>query len=137
MCARLGTGTFFCLWCKGDRSYELREWREVPHVFFIPLSSSGGKFVLCTTCKLAFDPECLNESSTAELHELEVDVPGFACRPLLGRPTNELSQNQSHGLSQYLGHDSLDHAEAPTTPSAPEMRGQGHTLSARSRSRRH
>jgi len=130
----VSAGTFFCLFCRADRAYELREWRETPHVFFIPLGSSGGKFVLCSTCQTAFDLECLDESSMAECHELEVDVPGFACAAVRRRPEN--------ALSQYLGHDSLDGDGSPALHASPgaapaNSSGRQQSLSARSRSRKH
>jgi len=137
------SGEFFCLFCKADRRYSLREWRRTSHFFFIPLGSTGGEFVLCSTCQSAFDPECLDESSTKELDELEVDVPGFACGKL--RP-------RSYGLSKQLGYDPRTVGAAPpqttdlpqTGPpaSAPSEPGQstrvrGRQVSAYSAFRKH
>jgi hypothetical protein len=136
-------GTFFCLYCKGDRGYELREWRQTPHVFLVPLSTSGGRFVLCSDCQTAFDPECLDDSSTAEGHELEVDVPGFACKVLRRRPADELRQYLGQ---DSLGQDSLDRdaarpartvATAPIAQTVAGGQGQRRAASARSGPRRH
>lgn len=132
------TGTFFCLRCNADCGYELREWWGTPPLLFLAVLVSHDQFVLCTTCRTTFDPECLDESSTAELRELEIDVPEFARKALRARP--------AHELARYVGHDSLDHeqahAQAPpqaqATWSTPEIQGQGRrTFSAHSAFRRH
>jgi hypothetical protein len=142
-------GTFFCLRCKADRAYQLREWRETMHFVGIPLPTSTERFVLCATCKTAFDPECLDESSTAEPRELEVYAPEFAYKVLRNPTEHELSQRHAQSLSQYLGRDSLYHEEtpsrrdsvtkpkAPSMPLTPEIRAQRQAPSARSRSRKH
>ena len=97
-------GEFFCLHCMADRSYSLREWRRTFRLFvLIPLSTTGGEFVLCSTCETAFDPECLDESSTKELDELEVDVPGFACGPM-GPPGAGSSRPQFSANSAFRRH---------------------------------
>lgn len=130
-------GRFFCLYCGADRSYQLREWRQTSHLFFIPVGTSGGVFVLCPTCKTGFDPECLDESSTAELHELEVDVPGFAC--------TVVRRQAASALSEYLGQAPAPApapapgpaASAEATKRAGSGSGKRQSLSARSRNRKH
>ncbi|WP_034262957.1 hypothetical protein [Actinospica robiniae] len=76
---RVEEGMFFCLRCEAECAYELRELHSEQHVFrVLPVHESSRMFVLCTGCGTAFDPECLDESSTAELAELEIEVPHFA-----------------------------------------------------------
>lgn len=130
----VGEDRFFCLHCKADRGYQLRDWRSARTLFFIPLGSYGGKFVLCSTCKTAFDPECLDESSTAELHELEVDPPGFACAAVLTLAGNPLSDHQG-----YVRNDRG--ASAPevdrSMPVGPGAQGRDKPMSAYSAFRKH
>jgi hypothetical protein len=54
-------------------------------VNFVPVAGRNSRFVLCLNCETAFAPECLDESSTAELAELEITVPGFAYREIAAR----------------------------------------------------
>jgi hypothetical protein len=130
----LSAGTFFCLFCTADRPYELREWRDTPHVFFIPLGSAGGKFVLCRSCRTPFDLECLDESSTAECHELEADVPDFACAVMRRRPTSTLSEQL--GFDPQSGNGSSTPKASSADAPAPVQTSR-QSLSARSRSRKH
>ena len=66
-----GTGTFFCLNCEKVRHFERREWQRSRH---------WSEFILCTTCELAFRPECLDESSVAYLEEVLIE--GLPARAL-------------------------------------------------------
>lgn len=71
-----GRGEFYCLYCKAKRGYEQRRWRRTAHLFYVvPVGGSFGEFVLCLTCGNTYDPECLDETSTAELDELLVEPP--------------------------------------------------------------
>jgi hypothetical protein len=123
------TGTFFCLRCNADSGYQLREWRESAPLLILTILAPYDQFVLCTTCETAFDVECLDESSTAELHELEIDVPDFTRKVLRSRVP--------HDLASYVGRDSLDQAQAQgPTQWNPEAVGR-RTLSAHSSFRKH
>lgn len=73
-----GKGSFFCLHCEAQRAYEIREWSVKSQVESALVAGESGTFVFCVNCRSAFEPECLDESSTAELSELEAVVPRFA-----------------------------------------------------------
>jgi hypothetical protein len=73
-----GEGQFFCLRCEAESAYELREWSTKSQVETVLVSGEGGSFVFCVSCRTAFELECLDESSTAELADLETVVPRFA-----------------------------------------------------------
>ena len=90
---KTGSGRFWCLYCETDRDYERRAWTSTRALFFVPVGSSRGEFVLCRSCESAFDPECLDESSTALCDELMLDVPQTAIR---ARPRSQVS------LAEYL-----------------------------------
>lgn len=71
-----GHGEFYCLQCRADHCYEQRQWQRTVHLFrFWPIGGTSGEFVICLTCGSTYDPECLDETSTAELDELLVDPP--------------------------------------------------------------
>jgi hypothetical protein len=82
----VGEGEFFCLYCRTDRRYERRAVQKTVYALYVAVHESSAEFVLCDSCGSTFDPECLDESSTAELEELLVDPPWEAVRPAaLGR----------------------------------------------------
>jgi hypothetical protein len=87
-----GTGHFFCLQCEKERGYQHREWHSTDSLFFIPVSSSGGEFIRCDTCKTAFELDCLDETSTASCNELLADVPDEAIHAVLSAATLEDSE---------------------------------------------
>ena len=135
----VGAGKFFCLYCETDRAYELREYQSTT-------GAEGGMFVLCGACGTAFDPECLDESSTGDLRELEVDVPGEALEALA--PWNRYEVSAPESLDQYLGRDgdgAGDEAGSASRPrsvvsqgSAPApAAGSRRSSSGRSQGRRH
>jgi hypothetical protein len=69
-------GEFYCLYCKAEHGYEQRQWQRTVHLFRVwPIGGSSGEFVICLTCGSTYDPECLDETSTAELNELLVEPP--------------------------------------------------------------
>jgi len=71
-----GQGEFYCLYCRAAQGYEQRRWQRTLHLFrFWPVGGSSGEFVICRTCGSTYDPECLDETSTAELDELLVEPP--------------------------------------------------------------
>jgi hypothetical protein len=71
-----GQGKFYCLHCKAERDYEQRSWQRTVHLLRIwPLGGTFGEFVICLACGSTYDPECLDETSTAELEELLVEPP--------------------------------------------------------------
>jgi hypothetical protein len=72
---QVDAGRFWCLHCETERDYQRRTWVRTRTLLFMPVSSSRGEFVLCRTCDSAFDPECLDETSTALCDELLLDVP--------------------------------------------------------------
>ena len=90
-----GSGRVWCLYCETEREYVRRAWTSTRTVVFLPVAGRRGEFVLCRACECAFDPECLDESSTALCEELLVDVPDAAIRARL-RPRPDLS------LAEYL-----------------------------------
>ena len=92
----VASGRFWCLYCREERDYEHRTWVGTRTLFFMPIAASRGEFVLCHTCECAFDPECLDESSTRFLEELMLIVPRGAIH---ARPRPNVS------LAEYLGHD--------------------------------
>ena len=77
---KIDSGRFWCLYCETEREYERRAWASTRTVVFIPVAGRRGEFVMCRTCEFAFDPECLDESSTALCEELLLDVPDAAIR---------------------------------------------------------
>lgn len=83
-------GRFWCLFCEADRDYQYREWRRMRTVFFLSVREIGsGEFVRCAVCENAFDPECLDESSTASCEELLVEVPYRALRAALSAESRD------------------------------------------------
>lgn len=89
----VAAGRFWCLHCETERDYQRRTWVRTRTAFFIPVSNSRGEFVLCRTCDSAFDPECLDETSTALCDELLLDVPYEAVRARVGtRPQASLAE---------------------------------------------
>lgn len=105
---RTGAGRFWCLYCEAERDYERRAWAAKRSVYFIPVSVRHGEFVLCRTCEAPFDPECLDESSTALCEELMlVDVPWkvitMRLRPgSLGEPLTGHLPRREVSLAEYL-----------------------------------
>lgn len=77
----VGEGEFFCLYCRVDRRYERRAVQKTTYALYVAMRESSVEFVLCDSCGSTFDPECLDESSTAELEELLVDPPWDAVLP--------------------------------------------------------
>lgn len=77
----VGEGRFFCLYCRADRRYERRAVQKTAYVLYVAVRESSADFVLCDSCGSTFDPECLDESSTAELEELLADPPWEAAAP--------------------------------------------------------
>jgi len=66
----IGTGTFFCPQCGGDRSYAQRVGRRWFTLFFIPIFPISGvrsEHVRCDTCKKAFNPAVLQRPTSAQL----------------------------------------------------------------------
>lgn len=97
-----GKGEFFCLRCRADCSYEQRRWQWTWNVFsFWPVGGGCGEFVLCRSCGNAYDLECLDETSTAELDELLVELPAAVTRLPGVRPALE---KQMSGYSQSRRH---------------------------------
>lgn len=92
---QIGSGRFWCLYCRAERDYERRTWTSTRAVFLMPVFASRGEFILCRTCECAFDPECLDESSTRLLEELMLVVP---LRAIRARPRPNVS------LAEYLEH---------------------------------
>ena len=90
---KTGSGRFWCLYCETEQDYERRAWTSSWAALFVPVGSSRGEFVLCSNCESPFDPECLDESSTATCDELMLVVPHAAVR---SRPRAQVS------LAQYL-----------------------------------
>ena len=92
--AQVGSGRFWCLHCETERDYLRRTYIRTRALFFIPISNSRGEFVLCRTCDSAFDPECLDETSTASCDELLLDVPyeAVAARVTTRRPQVSLAE---------------------------------------------
>ncbi|NWG17364.1 MAG: zinc-ribbon domain-containing protein [Chloroflexi bacterium] len=58
----IGEGLFYCPNCQETRRYELKQARQFFSLYFIPLIPLGeaGRFVLCQTCGMAFQPDVLN-----------------------------------------------------------------------------
>jgi hypothetical protein len=65
----IGTGTFHCPNCGGDREYEHRTARRFFTLFFIPVIplNKVGEAVRCKTCRTRFDPVVLRRPTTAHL----------------------------------------------------------------------
>jgi len=65
----IGTGSFHCPNCGGDRQYEHRTARRFFTLFFIPVIplNKVGEVVRCTTCRTRFDPAVLRRPTTAQL----------------------------------------------------------------------
>lgn len=105
---RTGEGRFWCLYCEGEHDYERRAWSAMRSAYFIPVSSRHGEFVLCRNCEAAFDPECLDESSTATCEELMlVNVPWKAVTMRLrpgdqGAPLTGHLPRREVSLAEYL-----------------------------------
>jgi hypothetical protein len=108
-----GRGEFYCLYCKAEQGYEQRRWQRTAHLFrFLPVGGSFGEFVICLSCGNTYDPECLDESSTAELEELLVeppyqvtDVAGLGSGRARGATTKRLgSEGQLSGYSPGRKH---------------------------------
>ena len=91
-------GTFYCLECNTERSFERRSWERTTHVFFYPVGGKAGEFVLCLTCGSTFAPECLDESTIADLEGLLVDPPTAAVvmEPGQGRGVGAYSPGRRH-----------------------------------------
>lgn len=69
-------GEFYCLYCGAERNYVRRAWQRTVYLFWIwGAGGQSGECVICRQCGSAYDPECLDENSTAELNELLVDPP--------------------------------------------------------------
>jgi hypothetical protein len=92
----IDSGRFWCLNCETERDFERRTWAATRAVFFMPVASSRGEFILCKACESAFDPECLDESSTASCDELLLDVPHAAVRART-RPQVSLAEYLEQG----------------------------------------
>jgi len=67
-------GEFFCLYCNADRHYQHRVWAEI-RFYYLAQRKTSGEFVICDACGNTYDPQCLDESSTAEFEELLVEPP--------------------------------------------------------------
>ncbi|HXP18339.1 MAG TPA: zinc ribbon domain-containing protein [Streptosporangiaceae bacterium] len=65
----IGTGTFHCQRCGGDRPYRLRSGRRWIHLFFIPIIPLGkaGEHVQCTVCKSRYRPDVLSLPTMAQM----------------------------------------------------------------------
>jgi hypothetical protein len=105
---KTGAGRFWCLYCETECDYERRAWALKRSAYFIPVAVRYGEFVLCRSCEAAFDPECLDESSTASCEELLlIDVPQAAITTRL-RPQPDRVPLTGHlprrdvSLSEYL-----------------------------------
>jgi hypothetical protein len=97
--AQVGSGRFWCLRCETERDYQRRTWVRSRTLRLVPVSNERGEFVLCRTCESAFDPECLDESSTALCEELLLEVPYEAVRARVGTrprapPAERLDQEE-------------------------------------------
>lgn len=88
---QIDSGRFWCLYCETEREYQRREFASTRTFVFMPVASRRGEFVMCRTCEFAFDPECLDESSTALCEELLLDVPQAAIRARV-RPRPSLAE---------------------------------------------
>lgn len=106
---RLGTvelveeGMFFCLHCKADRGYQLRAWQQTTRLFYLQVGKRRGEFVRCDACGSAFDPECLDESSTASLESLREFPPHFALASRTPAPAASVGRlGNTQSLQEYL-----------------------------------
>ena len=102
-----GTGTFYCLNCENMRHFERREWIR-------------NEFILCTTCELAFKPECLDESSDAYLEELVID--GLPDRAIYAKARFVQSSSGDSGRVQGVGYYEGDSAATSRLAPAEELR---------------
>ena len=91
-------GSFYCLHCNAERDFEHRSWERTTHLFFFPVGGTSGEFILCRTCECAFAPECLDESTIADLRELLVEPPARAIylNPELSSPHGAYSPGRRH-----------------------------------------
>lgn len=98
-------GQFFCLYCRADQRYERRAVHRTAYALFVAVRESSAEFVLCDFCGSTFDPECLDESSTAELEELLVGPPGDAVLPAALRRVPGRIERSEAALADFVnGH---------------------------------
>ncbi len=72
----VGSGTFFCPSCGGDRPYVHKQARRWFTLFFIPLIplKEMGEYVECQTCRATFQPSVLQLPTTAGLQTMLVST---------------------------------------------------------------
>lgn len=65
----IGTGTFHCPRCGGDREYQLRSGRRWFTLFYLPVIplKQLGEHVRCATCKTSYRQEILAVPTTAQM----------------------------------------------------------------------
>ena len=132
----LGSERFWCLYCETNRSYQRRAWSSTFFVVFLPVANTRGEFVFCQACGSAFDPECLDESTTATCDELIMQVPF----PALSARVRAQPRTSPIG---YIDSDPDEPRSATAAVGTPmvelpgERRSLRGRLSARSTSRRH
>ncbi|MBS2964315.1 hypothetical protein KGA66_14740 [Actinocrinis puniceicyclus] len=72
----LGSGTFFCPRCGGDRPFERRQAKRWFHLYYIPLipASVLGEQIRCGVCQTSYTQDVLNRPTSGQLSALLIDA---------------------------------------------------------------
>jgi predicted RNA-binding Zn-ribbon protein involved in translation (DUF1610 family) len=107
----IGTGTFHCPNCGGDRGYEHRTARRFFTLFFIPVIplNKVGEVVRCTTCRTKYDPVVLQRPTTAQLAAaLPAGMRAVAATMLRAGGTPDAATGAAVGAVQRAGLPAYD-----------------------------
>jgi uncharacterized tellurite resistance protein B-like protein len=111
---RVGTGTFHCQRCGGDREYRRRAGRRWFHILLIPVIplNDAGEHVQCGTCAVRYRTGVLAVPTSAQM---EAALPAGTlaaalCMLLAGEPASEPARRRSIDAIRAAGMAEYDEA---------------------------